>query len=130
MEYNNSVPPITITRTKLSKGLKLKQSHYTPRRHLGEERRYSSYSFLISALDGGEWSASLPGRSLAPGKGLQYPLYRTLGGPQSRPVWRQRLEEIFFRHCRGSNLDRPVVQPVAWHYNDWATQLTKKDLLL
>ncbi|KDR19802.1 Proton-coupled folate transporter [Zootermopsis nevadensis] len=32
------------------------------------ERRYSSYSFLTSALDGGEWSASRPGRALRPGK--------------------------------------------------------------
>jgi hypothetical protein len=31
-------------------------------RHEGAwgERRYSSYSFLTSALDGGEWSASAP----------------------------------------------------------------------
>jgi hypothetical protein len=28
------------------------------------ERRYSSYSFLTSALDGGEWSVSHPGRAL------------------------------------------------------------------
>jgi hypothetical protein len=28
------------------------------------ERRYASYSYLISALDGGEWSASRPGRGL------------------------------------------------------------------
>jgi hypothetical protein len=27
-------------------------------------RRYSSYSFSTSALDGGEWSASRPGRAL------------------------------------------------------------------
>jgi hypothetical protein len=32
--------------------------------HLGD-RRYSSYSFLTSAL---EWSASRPGRALPPGK--------------------------------------------------------------
>jgi hypothetical protein len=32
------------------------------------ERRYSSYSFLTSALDGGEWSASHPGCTLHPGK--------------------------------------------------------------
>jgi hypothetical protein len=31
------------------------------------ERIYSSYSFMTSALDGGEWSASRPGRALAPG---------------------------------------------------------------
>jgi hypothetical protein len=30
---------------------------------------YSFYSFSTSALDGGEWSASKPGRALAPGKG-------------------------------------------------------------
>jgi hypothetical protein len=34
---------------------------------LGGERRYSSYSYLTSALDGGEWSASRPGRTLPPG---------------------------------------------------------------
>jgi hypothetical protein len=33
------------------------------------ERRYSSYSFTNSALDGGEWWASRPGRALPPGKG-------------------------------------------------------------
>jgi hypothetical protein len=32
------------------------------------ERRYSSYLFLTSALDGGEWSASHPGRDLPPGE--------------------------------------------------------------
>jgi hypothetical protein len=31
--------------------------------HWGE-RRYSSYSYLTSALDGGEWVASRPGRAL------------------------------------------------------------------
>jgi hypothetical protein len=31
--------------------------------HLGD-RRYSAYSFLTSALQGGEWSASRPGRAL------------------------------------------------------------------
>jgi hypothetical protein len=51
---------------------------------LGGKRRYSSYSFTTSALDGGEWSASRPGRSLPPVKGPRYPLYRRLGGPQSR----------------------------------------------
>jgi hypothetical protein len=33
------------------------------------ERRYSSYSFSTSALDGGEWSASRPGRAFTPGEG-------------------------------------------------------------
>jgi hypothetical protein len=41
--------------------------------HLGD-RRYSSYSFLTSALEGGEWSAARPGRSLPPGKEPPVPI--------------------------------------------------------
>ena len=41
------------------------------------------YPFLTTALEGGEGSASLPGRFLAPGK-TRDPLYRRLGGPQGR----------------------------------------------
>jgi hypothetical protein len=37
---------------------------------------------------------------------------------------RASLEEKSFRLCQGSNLDCPVVQPVARHYTDWATRLT------
>jgi hypothetical protein len=36
---------------------------------------------LTSALDEGEWSVSLPGRSI-PGERSLYPLERRLGGPQ------------------------------------------------
>jgi hypothetical protein len=39
--------------------------------------------FLTSALEGGEVSASRPGRTLPPGK-TRYPLYRRLGGHQGR----------------------------------------------
>jgi hypothetical protein len=35
------------------------------------------------------------------------------------------IEEIFFRLCRGLNHDRPVIQPIARHCNDWATRLTE-----
>jgi hypothetical protein len=42
------------------------------------------------------------------------------------PVWIQRLEEKSFRLCRGSNLDRPVVQPVSRHYTDSATRPTER----
>ena len=38
---------------------------------------------MTTALEGGEGSASRPGRSLPPGKS-RYPLYRRLGGPQGR----------------------------------------------
>jgi hypothetical protein len=61
---------------------KAKQSRYTPWWRLGE-RRYSSYSLLTSALDGGEWSASRLCRALPRGKDPRYPLNRRLGGPQS-----------------------------------------------
>jgi hypothetical protein len=43
--------------------------------------------FLTSALDGGEWSASRPGRFTPGGKSLRYPLERRLDGPQS---WSER----------------------------------------
>jgi hypothetical protein len=67
----------------IPKGKKVKESHYTPWRRLGE-RRYSSYSFTTSVLDWGEWSASLPGCAFTPwGKYHRYPLDRRLGGPQS-----------------------------------------------
>jgi hypothetical protein len=41
---------------------------------MGRGGRYSSYSFLTSALDRGEWSASRPGRALPPGKGPPVPI--------------------------------------------------------
>jgi hypothetical protein len=47
-------------------------------------------------------------------------LDRRLGG-RAEPVWTQRLKEKSFRLYRGSNLDRPVVQPIARHYTDLAT---------
>ena len=41
------------------------------------------YSSKTSALEGGEWSAARPGRTLPQVK-TRYPLYRRLGGPQGR----------------------------------------------
>ena len=38
---------------------------------------------MTAALEGGEWSAGRPGRTLPPGK-TRYPFYRRLGGPQGR----------------------------------------------
>jgi hypothetical protein len=42
-------------------------------------RIYSSYSFLTSALDGGERSASRPSHALAPGKGPPVPIVQEAG---------------------------------------------------
>jgi hypothetical protein len=70
---------------------KVKLSHYTPQRRL-EWEEYSSYSFLTSALGGGEWSASRHGRALPPGKGPPVPIVQKAGWAPE-PVWTQRLEE-------------------------------------
>ena len=38
---------------------------------------------MTAALEGGEWSAARPGRTLLPGK-TRYPFYRRPGGPQGQ----------------------------------------------
>jgi hypothetical protein len=75
------------------------------------------YLLLIHDLGSrwGEWSASRPGRALPPEKGPPVPIVQEAGWAPE-PVWTQRLEENSFRLCRGSNLDRPVVQSVVRHY--------------
>jgi hypothetical protein len=65
------------------------------------ERRNSSYSFTTSALDGGEWSASRPGRALPPVAIGQE------AGWVPEPVWTQRIEEKFFAPAGDRT---PVVQ--------------------
>jgi hypothetical protein len=50
--------------------------------------------FLISELDGGQWSASRPGRFNAEGKSHLYPLNRKLGGSQSRSGFGGKEESI------------------------------------
>jgi hypothetical protein len=94
----------------------VKHYRYTPWRRLGE-RMYSSYSFMTSALDG------LSGQRHAPA--ALYPGERT-PGPHWTEGWvgpRAGLDTETRGKircpCRGSNLDRPVVQPVARHYTDW-----------
>jgi hypothetical protein len=72
------------------------------------ERRYSSYSLLTSALDRGEWSESLPSRTIPPGKGPPVPIVQEAGwAPQL--VWTQRLEEKCFASARDRT---PVIQSV------------------
>jgi hypothetical protein len=65
----------------------------------GGEWRYSSDSFTTAALDGGEWSASRPGRALPPGKGPSVPIVQEAGWAPE-PVWTQRLEEKSFAPAR------------------------------
>jgi hypothetical protein len=56
-----------------------------------------------------------PAALYARGKDPAVPIGQEAGwGPE--PVWTQRLEEKSFAPERGSNADRPVVQPVVRHY--------------
>jgi hypothetical protein len=88
----------------------------TMQAHLGD-RRYSSYPFLTSVLEGGEWSASRPGRALPPDKEPPVPFVQEAGWAPE-PVWKQRLQ----KKTSASVRDRtPAVQSVVRHYTDWAT---------
>jgi hypothetical protein len=78
------------------------------------ERRYSSHSFLTSALERGEWSASRPGRTLPPGKEPPVPIVQEAGWAPE-PVWSQRLED---KPCASVRDRDPVVQPVVRHYTE------------
>ena len=59
---------------------------------------------MTAALEGGEWSAARPGRTLPPGKS-RYPFYRRLGGPQDRSGRSENLAPTGIRSR--------TVQPVA-----------------
>jgi hypothetical protein len=82
------------------------------------EKRYSSYSFLISILNGSEWSVSCPCCALPLIPGTHW-----IGG------WvdlRADLEARGKIMCLslGSNPCHPVVQSVVRRYTDWATPAT------
>ena len=66
------------------------------------------FSSKTSALEGDEWSASRPGRTLPPGK-TRYPLYRGLGGPQGRSGWAENIAPTGIRSS-----DRPVRSQIFW----------------
>ena len=71
---------------------------------------------MTTALEGGEGSASRPGRSLPPGK-TRYPLYRRLTGPQGRSGQMGKISSL-------PGFDSRTVQPVASRYTDYATRPT------
>jgi hypothetical protein len=75
--------------------IKVKSRLATPHGGVSGERRYSSYSFTTSALDGGEWSALRHGRALPHGKGPPLPIVQEAGWVPE-PVWTQRIEEKSF----------------------------------
>jgi hypothetical protein len=67
---------------------------------------------MTAALEGGEWSAARPGRTLSSGK-TRYPLYRRLGGPQGRSGQAEQLVP--------NGIRSRTFQPVVSRYTDWAT---------
>ena len=67
---------------------------------------------MTAALEGGEWLAARPGRTLPPGK-TRYSLYRRLGGPKGRSG---RAENLVLTGIRSRTF-----QPVVSRYTNWAT---------
>ena len=67
---------------------------------------------MTTGLEGGEGSASYPGRSLPPRK-TRYPLYRRLGGPQGRSGQVRKISPP-------PGFDPRTVQLIASRYTDWA----------
>jgi hypothetical protein len=89
---------------------KRKKSEVVPLRsieaHVGD-RRYSSSSFLTSALEGGEWSASRPGRALPLGEWT--PGTHCIGGwVGPRAGLDAEVRGKILCLCRGSNPGRSV----------------------
>jgi hypothetical protein len=129
VNYSHSYP-ILVTAHTATAELKVKRRSDPATRNRGvwggggRRRRKSSYSFLTLALDGGEWSASRPGRALPPGKGSPVPIGQEAGWAPE-PIWTQRLEE------KSSVGDRtPVVQSVFTHYTHWATAAQQQNYRL
>jgi len=74
---------------------------------------------MTAALEGGEWSAARPSRTLPPGN-TRYPFYRRLGGPQGQSGQAENLVPIGIRSR--------TVQPIVSRYTDWATQPTNDNI--
>jgi len=72
---------------------------------------------MTAALEGDEWSAVSPGRTLPPGK-TRYPFYRRLGGPQGRSGPAKNLVPTGIRSR--------TVQPVVSRYTNGATRPTRE----
>jgi hypothetical protein len=89
----------------------------TPWRHFGEWR-YSSTHSLTSALDGGEWSASRPGR-FTPKERVPGTHWKG-GWVGPRAVLNAVVKRKIPNARRESNPRTLIVQPVSQRYTDWA----------
>jgi hypothetical protein len=79
------------------------------------EELYSSCSFMTSTLKGMSGQSHGPTALYPPGKGPPAHIGQESGWALE-PVWTQTLKEKSSCLCRGSNLDRPVIQSVVRHY--------------
>ena len=87
------------------KTIKVKCSRYRP----GVAQKVGrGIARIFQALEGGEWSAALSGRTLPPGK-TRYPFYRRLGGLQGRSG---RTENLVLTRIRSRTV-QPVVSRCA-----------------
>jgi hypothetical protein len=75
----------------------------------------SSYSFLTSTLDKGDWSASRPSRALPPENGPSVRLDRRLVGPSAGLDKEARRKIIWI--YQGSNTGRPVCSQTLYWLN-------------
>ena len=75
------------------------------------------YCSMTAALEGGEWSAARPSRTLPPGK-TRYPFYRRLGGSQGRSG---RVKNLV-----PTKILSRTFQPVVSRYTDSATRPTQE----
>jgi hypothetical protein len=89
----------------------------------------------MEALEGrggtrwGEWSAARPGRVFTAGE--RTPGTHCTGGwVDPRAGLDTEVRGKILCPCRGSNFDRPVVQPVVRHYTAWATPAPENTLIL
>jgi hypothetical protein len=125
LKCNNKIYIYIYTHELLKVKLSLCFFNRAPRHEdvLGEWR-YSSTHSLTTALDGGEWSASRPGRftprDIAPGTHWKGGWI----GPRAVPV--AVVKRKISSPRRESNHRTPIVQPVARRYTDWAITVNIK----
>jgi hypothetical protein len=86
----------------------------TPHGKAWEYRSYSSYSFSTWALEGGELSASHPGRALRRGIGPPVPIVQEVAWVPE-PVWEQKLEQKSSAFVGDRT---PIIQSVDRHYTE------------
>ena len=122
-EYSSMTKRVATSFKTETRGIEHEIGRFRP--FIGHEGPYgeemnSSTLFLTSVLEEREGSASRPGRTLPPGK-TRYPLYRKLGGPQSRSGQVRKISTP-------PGFDPRTVQPVGSSYTDYATRRIRDKL--